>query len=494
MEPLSRTFDQDGTAVAEGPRLEHRPFLFVVFECGRPLAGGARHALDDLDSVTVGRGATRRFERRGRAGFLSLPDKLVSTRHARFERSGEGWVFVDLDSRNGSRKDGVLVTRAPLGDRALLEIGGTFLAFHAALPSPVGTPGDVELGGAPEGSRPSSLLPSYQRAIDDLLRVAASTLPVLLLGESGSGKEVMARAIHDASARPGALVALNCGALPASLIEGQLFGHARGAFSGAVKDEPGLVRASDRGTLFLDEIAELPLGSQATLLRVLQEREVLPIGATKPVRVDLRVVAATHQRIDRLPATVFRADLYARLAGFTLRLLPLRARREDLGVLLASLLPELAGARARELTFSPPVGRALLGYAWPLNVRELAQALHVALVLAGGSVGSSHVDVLHLPEPIRRVVLPDDAPESVAALTTPPRSRRSRAPTPPSAWGSPTRRTEDGDAKLRGELVGLLERHRGNVSEVARLMGRTRMQIHRWMKRFGLDPEAYRGA
>jgi DNA-binding NtrC family response regulator len=195
--------------------------------------------------------------------------------------------------------------------------------------------------------------------------------------------------------------------------------------------------------------------------------------------------------------------LYARLAGFSVRLLPLRARREDLGLLLSALLRSLAPDRAARLTLSPPLGRALLGYVWPLNIRELVQALSTALVLLPEH--ETVLDVMHVPQALRRVVLPNDAPESIAALTAPgPRAHRSVTPdtrsTQPAisspaearpGWGSATRRGENNDA-LREELLRQLRTQRGNISEVARLMGRTRMQIHRWMKKFGIDPETFR--
>src|SRR5262249_24796529 len=150
-----------------------------------------------------------------------------------------------------------------------------------------------------------------------LARIASMPIPVLLLGESGTGKEVLARAVHTLSGRSGAFVAVNCGGLSASLIESQLFGHVKGSFTGAGRDEPGLVRAADRGTLFLDEIGDLPLAAQAALLRVLQEREVVPVGGARPVAVDLRVVAATHRPLEKMAAKGdFRADLLARLSGY----------------------------------------------------------------------------------------------------------------------------------------------------------------------------------
>jgi transcriptional regulator with PAS, ATPase and Fis domain len=276
--------------------------------------------------------------------------------------------------------------------------------------------------------------------------------------------------VHALSKRPGAFVPVNCGALPETLLESQLFGHVKGSFSGAQRDELGLVRASDKGTLFLDEIGDMRAPSQVALLRLLQEREVTPVGATKPVSVDLRVVAATHRPVDALEAGGFRSDLYARVAGYTHRLVPLRERLVDLGVLVSDLLPRLAAERASSFTVGLDLARALVGYDWPLNVRELEQALRVVSLLAQEGV----LGLAEAPEPIResaagRPTVDDGGAEAEAAQA-------------PSA----------DDGAIRDKLVGALQAHAGNVSRVASEMGKTRMQIHRWMKRFGIDPEAYR--
>ena len=285
-------------------------------------------------------------------------------------------------------------------------------------------------------------------------------------GETGTGKELLARGAHELSGRSGAFVAVNCGALPTGLVESQLFGHVKGAFSGAVRDEPGFFRAADGGTLFLDEIADLPSASQAALLRALQEREVMPVGATRPAKVDLRVVAATHQPLEAMiERGGFRRDLLARLAGFTLELPPLRARRMDLGLLVASLLRRLAPDRADSVMLTPAAGQALFRHDWPLNTRELEQCLARALALAG----DEPIDLHHLP----------------ATVTAP----RGAAPAGPS----PDARFSERDARLRLELLEELARHQGNLADVARAMGKARMQVHRWCRRFGIDPNLYRG-
>jgi transcriptional regulator of acetoin/glycerol metabolism len=444
---LVRTPD---AAPLRAPSARH---LFLVAECERPLAGGTRWSLTGIDEVVVGRGPERGVERDGRTMLVRVADARMSKRHARFVRRGaELWV-EDLGSTNGTFVAGERITAAtPLADGTAAELGGT---FFVSVPQVDATAGDAEL------TRGGTLLPDYAAALAALERVARAGLPVLVRGESGTGKELVARAVHRWSGRSGAFVAVNCGALPETLVESQLFGHTKGAFSGAVRDEPGLVRASDGGTLFLDEVGDLPRPSQAALLRVLQESEVTAVGATRPTKVDLHVVSATHRPIEDEAA--FRADLYARLAGFTHVLLPLRERRADFGVLLAELVQELAGARADEVRFTPEAMRALLGHAFPLNVRELRHVLAAALA----SAADGRVGVAELPP---------------AVLT----------PVAPLRASTPARALSPEDEALKGRLVAALTEHRGNVSEVARAFQKTRMQIHRWMKRFGIDPETHR--
>lgn len=443
------------------------PHFFVLFEGRRPLAGGGRHALEGIDEVHLGRGNTREIVREENRLLVKIPDPEMSSAHARIHREGNSWLIEDAGSRNGTYVDGQRIDSVQLADRALIDMGSTLFTLRT-LPTPPGTPRDLLK--AQEQQSLATLLPDQSDAIVALLRVATSTMSVLLLGESGTGKEVMARSIHTMSRREGAFVAVNCGALPGTLVESQLFGHTKGAFSGAQRDEPGLVRASDKGTLFLDEIADLAPSSQAALLRVLQEREVVPVGGTKPIPVDLRVVSATHKDVPALVASgAFRQDLYARLAAYTHGLVTLRDRREDIGMLMASLLRKIAPDKADDLRLALDAGRAMWGYDWPLNIRELENALSAAVLFSQ----SGKIERAHLPAAMR------DAP-----------MRASAPPTPhPDASVVPL---SNADERLREDLVRELTEHRGNVSEVARTMGKTRMQIHRWMKRFVIDPAAYR--
>jgi hypothetical protein len=187
-------------------------------------------------------------------------------------------------------------------------------------------------------------------------------------------------------------VAVNCGALPATLVESLLFGHKRGAFSGAAQDELGLVRSAEGGTLFLDEVADLRGPAQAALLRVLQEREVLPVGATRPIATDVRVLAATHRPVESLSAQeAFRADLLARLSGFTFTVPPLRDRIDDLGLLVSTILSRVAPERAAGVSLSSELVYAMLRHDWPFNAREVEQRLRTAVVLAfDGRIQLSH--------------------------------------------------------------------------------------------------------
>ncbi len=383
----------------------------------------------------------------------------MSARHLRIGALGDTtWFVEDLGSRNGSYVDGERITSLALREGNVVEAGRVFFMIRGR---PTSQGALLRDESAPDATQPfglRTLLPSLQKDHASLVRVArGSNVPVLLLGETGSGKEVVARDVHAQSERRGPFVAVNCGALPTTLAESLLFGHVKGAFSGALRDEVGFVSAASGGTLFLDEIGDLPLSSQPVLLRVLQEQEVLPLGATRPVKVDIRVsVAATHQALDaRCETGRFRSDLLARLRGYTQRLLPLRERREDFGVVLADILERVAGPRAARLALSSEVARGLLAYDWPLNIRELEQAMASATALADGAI-----DVNHLP------------PEIFA--------RRERLAAPGA---------ED---ELGNQLVSLLYGHRGNVTAVSRAARKGPEQIHRWMRRYALDAGAYR--
>jgi DNA-binding NtrC family response regulator len=436
------------------------PHLFVALDCEHPASGAARHSLANIDRVVIGRGRTRGAQRLVEEGartlVLSLPDRKVSKQHASISRRGASFVVKDLGSRNGTRMYGATVD-APsvLAEGDLIEIGRTILRYRAAASTQLGEPADLDLAVDPGQAVMTTVHPPLARQVAALGRLAGSSARILLLGETGTGKEVVARALHRLSGRSGPFVAVNCAALPAALLESQLFGHVRGAFSGAVGDAPGLIRSAADGTLFLDEVGDLPGPSQAALLRVLQEDEVLPVGAVRPIKLDLRVVAATNRPLEDLVRRgEFRSDLFARLAAFVFRLPPLRDRIEDLGIVLARV-PDLGPLR-----FTPSAGRALLQYDWPLNVRELHQSVRVAAALAG----EAPIDLEHLPA-------------AVASCAN--RTERPMAP------------ALQADATLDA-LRASLSRHQGNLSAVARDLGKARMQIQRWVKRYRLEPSSFR--
>ena len=429
--------------------------LFLEVESGRPLAGPARYFLDGVTRILVERGDARWAVVHEGELLVQVPDYAISSRHAEIRREGAGWRLKDLGSRNGTFVDSKRVEEQVLPDRALVQLGGTFFTFHSALQrSQPALLDSSEMTASSTGLRTFS--PAMQQVLHRLEATATSRVPVLLQGETGTGKELLARAIHALSARSGAFVAVNCGAIPPNLVEAELFGYRKGAFTGANRDHPGLVRASSGGTLFLDEIGDLPLQAQAALLRVLQESEVLQVGTVKPQALDLRVVAATHRDLEQLVQDKqFRLDLLGRLEGITLEIPPLRDRREDVALLVATLLARLSPEKA--VSISPAAAEALLTYDWPLNVRELEHALSSALALSRGEA----VETEHLP---RAVVA---GPRAPAELTRE-------------------------EAAHRGELLELLREHRGNLSAVARVVGKGRTQVRRWVSRYGFHLASFR--
>lgn len=302
--------------------------------------------------------------------------------------------------------------------------------------------------------------------------IAETSSTVLIEGETGTGKELFARAIHNLSLRgKKPFVAVNCGALPDTLLESELFGYKAGAFTDARKDKPGRVAAAEGGTLFLDEIGDMPLEAQAKLLRVLETREVFPLGATQAEKVDVRVVCATHRDLAKMQKEHrFRGDLFARLNDYSVTLPPLRERKEDIYRLAVHMLHR---HNRPDLRLSFPFLTGLLHYDFPYNVRELEAVIKRAIALTDGP----ELRAEHLTDAIREQMLMYGKPamlaEPDADVVDPAKGQRPTAPT-------------------EEELRGLLVRHRGNVAAIGRELGKERMQIHRWMKRYGISPDEYR--
>jgi two-component system response regulator AtoC len=312
------------------------------------------------------------------------------------------------------------------------------------------------------------------RAVYRLLEKAAAVdATVLLTGETGTGKELAARAIHYQSARrERRFVPVNCGALPGELVESELFGHARGAFTGAAAAKRGLFEEAQGGTIFLDEVGELPLPAQVKLNRVLQEKEIRRVGETQPVPVDVRVIAATHRDLrEEVKAARFREDLFYRLNVFAVTLPPLRDRREDVPLLAAHFLEKHARALRRNVGgFAPEAMQLLAGHAWPGNVRELENVIERAVAIAGGSL-----------------VAAEDLPPDVAGAERPP-------PAPGALAAMPYKDAVAGarDRVSREYLVALMKEFGGNVTRAAERAGVERESLHRLLRKYGLRSDDFK--
>lgn len=314
---------------------------------------------------------------------------------------------------------------------------------------------------ARESNRPIGRSRIFREVLKLAETVAPTDSTVLITGESGTGKEVVARYLHTLSDRGnGPFVSINCGALPENLLESELFGHIKGAFTGAVRDKQGLLVAAGGGTFFLDEVGEMTPAIQVKLLRALQEREVVPVGATEPIPVDVRIIAATHRDLEEeIRRGSFRSDLYYRLNVITMHLPPLRERLEDIPVLAEFLLARFAGTRGKEpQRLSTEASAALQAYDWPGNVRELENALERAAVLTSG-------------EEISLEVLPGRL-----------RDRKSRPLVSEKLPANPTLEVIE-----RAYILWVLEAEGGNKTKTAETLGIDPSTLYRKLLRYGIQ-------
>jgi transcriptional regulator with PAS, ATPase and Fis domain len=360
----------------------------------------------------------------------------------------------DLDSMNGVFLNEARVRQAPLRPRDVLRIGD-WIAIVTALPS--------DDAGAWTFSE---VIPDYWAGpallarLSSARRVAASDLPIVIHGETGAGKEGAARAIHGWSGRSGPFSALNCAALPDTLAEGELFGYRKGAFTGADRANPGHLRAAEGGTLFLDEITDLSLPTQAKLLRALEQHEVVPLGESRPVKVDVRLVAATQTPLRRaVEEKRFRGDLYARLDGFTLDIPPLRQRIEEVPFLFRKLLRLAYPREAPVPGFDPLFIERLCTYDWPFNVRELG--------LLARRLQSLHGDAAIFD----RATLPE---QLTVAGTRSPAAADPGGRTDGQTAGEPNQPNADA-------FLAALRTHQGNVKRAAQALGISRGRAYRLM-------------
>jgi DNA-binding NtrC family response regulator len=412
------------------------------------------------------------FGRSLEEGVTVILNTTISRRHAEL-RPGLGGVLclADLESRNGTRVNGERSELPiPLGHQAVVRLGDVLGVIDAPSDATF-EDGDVLPGGSPAMCAARRLLE----------RAASDRAPVLVLGETGAGKERVARELHERSGRLGEYVALSCAELSPELIESELFGHERGAFTGAGGAKPGLFTAAHGGTLFLDEIGELPLELQSKLLRVLQEGEVRPLGSTRTQQVDVRVVAATNRD---LPALVekggFRRDLYARLAFWELCLPALRERRQDILEWVGLLLERWNEDRhaEAELHFLPDAAERVLLHPWHDNLRGLGRLVHRLASFASEQPIGVRTLALALPElgPAGESPFTESAPPPPGPATAPPQG----SVLPKARRGVPT----------RDEFLAAYEASGRSVRATAKHFARDRRQIYRWLDGFGVPRDS----
>jgi transcriptional regulator with GAF, ATPase, and Fis domain len=410
---------------------------------------------------------------------VTLRDAAVSREHLAVRLGPHGFSLTDIGSTNGTYVGDLRVDRISFVDDVLVRLGNSVVRLE-----PLAETVEQEISPRARFGRMLGASPTMRETFALLERVASTDLTVLLEGETGTGKELAAEGLHESSGRSGAFVTVNCGAIPRELLESELFGHERGAFTGAVRERQGAFVAADRGTLFLDEIGELPLDMQAKLLRALERREVKAVGSDRSRSVDVRIIAATNRSLLReVEAQRFRQDLYYRLAVVVVRVPPLRTRLEDLRLLVDHVQDELA--RRRAATGLSPFARLdetaysmLARYDFPGNVRELRNIVERWVVL--GPFAAPGEPVVSPRSDERTSVEPNPGESS---------SRE----TPSGAVDAPLLKLPYHEAKEawnerfeRAYCEAILTQSSGNVSRAAREAGVDRRHLQRLMARFGI--------
>ncbi len=446
---------------------------------------GARLSVSISDGMTVEVRLGQKEVKigRGREADLQLPDPSVSRLHAKVFRVGQQYFLADLGSRNGTHADGKRLTQLSLEDGRMFQVGPYRIHFHRPVSVPsAGEEPTVPAGSAAAYARPPDAPSASRRKrppavageapfgliggsaqvrklIGTILRVAASEVPVLIEGETGSGKELVARGIHDASARrERPFIVVNCGAISPELIESELFGHERGAFTGATAQRKGAFELANCGTIFLDEIGELPVSLQPKLLRILEQKEVKRVGGNDLLLADVRILAATNRNLrEEVARKTFREDLYFRIGAITVPIPPLRDRREDVAPIARHFLAGMGSASSGPAPgLSPAALDALISYDWPGNVRELRNALQRAVVMGeGGELTAADFSFL------RQAARPGPEPESPPGL---------------SRW----------EKAERTNILGELARQMGNKTKAARELGIAKSTLFEKLKKYGI--------
>ncbi len=397
---------------------------------------------------------------------LALEDRTVSRHHCELSYTDKGYLLTDLDSTNGTLLDGKRIVRAYLQPGSTIKVGQSSLTF-----SPI----DEEIVVEPDSDGVFCGMVGRSmemRQIFGLIKkIAPMDVSVIIQGETGTGKEMAAKAIHECSARrKGPFEVLDCGAIPPDLVESELFGHEKGAFTGAISSRPGIFERAHGGTIFLDEIGELRVDLQPKLLRVLENRELRRVGGNDVIEVDVRVIAATHRDLMRqIEEEQFREDLYFRLSVINIQLPALRQRKADLPHLIKALLAEPEVVRKHGAKRLSSEAMALMSaYSWPGNVRELVNVLSHLLTFCDGEL----VEPNHLP----------------ARLL----GKEKSGPPLPFNEHLPFKAAKEAllDAFEREYIGSLLKRCQGNISQAARESGMHRKSIERLAKKYGFDARA----
>jgi DNA-binding NtrC family response regulator len=481
---ISQTVRRQAPGSREATRL---PLVQVVG------SGASLESLQKPRAVTFGE--TLQIGRRAAPGkdareMLVLSDTTVSGAHARISRMPQGdaeFLIEDLGSTNGTFVAGRLIegpTRLAQG--ALVFLGSHVLIFRTITPTEMVALREDE-------ARPlapvATMSPALALTATKLRLLARSNAEILLVGETGVGKEVFASAIHAASGRTGKLVAINCAAIPKELVESELFGYEKGAHSTAQARKVGFIESAQGGTLFLDELGEMPAELQPKLLRFLQDRKFSPLGSTRVIEADVRVIAASSRAAMAKAGNVQDA-LVGRLGAQPVQLPAMRDRLEDIGRLVEFFLRDMrAGETGTPRTFETEAFHALFLYGWPLNVRELQKTVVEAEVL---SRGHEIIGFSHLPDSISALIEPagDGAHSSVLSATRDfPKNADGGIPDPADeATTARTRRP----APTPEELTTLLRQYRGSVAHVARHLDRQYAVVWRCIQRYGIDADDFR--
>jgi DNA-binding NtrC family response regulator len=460
--------------------IAHPPRLFLHFVYPRELAG----RVVELSKLVLGRdpGADRTG---ASEPYASIPHPTVSRRHASVQHGFGVPILADLGSSNGTRVDGNAVHEpTPLVAQSVVRFGDTLAVVEEQAPRP-----DDSLAALVPGSGPSVV-----RVHTTLRRAAPEASTLLVLGETGTGKEWLAAALHRLSGRSGPYLKLSCAELAPHLIESELFGHERGAFTGAVGRHTGLFQSAHEGTLFLDEVGELPLELQAKLLRVLQEGEVRPLGSTQTYRTDVRVVSATNRDLSKaVEEGRFRRDLFARISVFEIRLPALRERRQDIlpwlerfwegrslarGPATASAPGASRPGMPLAFRLQPAVAERLLVHPWLDNLRGLDRLVQRLLAIGEDVTVGMRLLGEVMPE------LATDGERESRAEPNPAATTLNGSQARPSA---PATAPPQSDVPSREEFLAVYEATGRSVRATSKHFARDRRQIYRWLEAYGVE-------